>query len=103
MKAKIISALIGVVFFASCKKDSNTTYTPTCDGTTKSWVTDVKPIMDGYCANCHSSFSIYSSVSNSLSSIRSKIVDGTMPKSFSLTTAQKDKVVCWIDNGAPNN
>jgi hypothetical protein len=26
-----------------------------------------------------------------------------MPKTGSLTTAQKNAIICWIDNGAANN
>ncbi|NVO04250.1 MAG: hypothetical protein HXX09_16275 [Bacteroidetes bacterium] len=106
MKTKVIMAIVIVAFMAGCKKNSttdNSSYTPSCSGATKSWITDVKPLMDSYCVNCHSSYGSYSSVSNSKTNIRSRIVSGSMPQSGSLSTDQKDKIVCWIDNGAPNN
>jgi hypothetical protein len=30
-------------------------------------------------------------------------VGGSMPKNSTLTNDQKDKIICWIDAGAPNN
>jgi len=26
-----------------------------------------------------------------------------MPKTGSITTAQKNSILCWVDSGAPNN
>ena len=92
---------------ASCKKTTNSisssSYTPDCSGTAKSYKTDVAPLLTNNCVGCHSQFSTYASVSASTSSIRSNIVSGNMPKSGTLTFAQKNAIVCWIDNGAPNN
>jgi len=102
MKTKIILAILCIAFIESCKKSSQT-YTPSCTGAAKSWATDVKPLLSANCVSCHSSFSNYTTVSNSLSTIRSKVVDGSMPQSSSLTSTQKDIIVCWIDNGAKNN
>jgi hypothetical protein len=31
------------------------------------------------------------------------IVSGTMPQNATLTPAQKNSIICWIDSGAPNN
>jgi len=96
-------ALIGIIsilIIIECKKD--TSYTPSCTGATKSFKNDVQPIFQSYCTQCHN-FSTYSQISGSSSAIRSKIVDGSMPQNATLSTDQKNNIVCWIDNGAKNN
>jgi len=85
-----------------------------CSGTAKSFSTDVNPIIQATCttnSGCHGSGSnngpgellTYSEIFSSRSSIRSAVASGSMPKTGSLTTAQKNAIICWIDNGAPNN
>jgi hypothetical protein len=104
MKTTVFFAVICIAFMSGCKKDSSSnSYTPDCSGGTKSWNADVKPVMEAGCVSCHGSYSTYSAVYASRSSIRSKIADGSMPEGSSLSTGDKDIVVCWIDNGAPNN
>ena len=103
MKAKIILAFsLCVVLYTSCKKDS-TTPAPTNTGTTKSFVSDVKPLMDTYCVSCHSSYSSYNGVYSGRSGIKSTIADGSMPKRATMSADQKNTVIGWIDGGAPNN
>jgi hypothetical protein len=105
MRTTILMAFIFLAVLTGCKKSTsnNNSYTPSCTGATKSWVSDVKPLMDVNCISCHSSYSAYSSVFSAKSTIRSKIVDGSMPTNGTLSTDQKNNIVCWIDNGAPNN
>jgi hypothetical protein len=92
-----------VVFFVTCKKKNTTvSYTPSCSGT-KSYINNVAPLLQSYCTSCHNTYSSYTSVKNSASSIRSSIVNGSMPKNSTLTEDQKNSIVCWIDAGAPNN
>ena len=90
----------------ACKKktSSPSTYTPTCNGT-KSFQNDVKPLVLSSCnvSGCHSNYSNYAQISGSASSIRSAVANGSMPKGSSLSSSQKDIIMCWIDNGAPNN
>ncbi len=93
-------AIISVLFIIECKKD--TAYTPDCSGAVKSYKTDVKPLISSYCAQCHN-FSTYSQLSANAANIRSRIVDGSMPKNATLSSDQKNKIVCWIDSGFPNN
>ena len=45
----------------------------------------------------------YTQIFNARSSIRIAVSNGTMPQTGSLTTAQKNSIICWIDSGAPNN
>lgn len=89
--------------FTACKKTSSTSYTPDCSGTAKSYAADVAPLISSSCVGCHSSYSTYAGVSSDKSRIRSSIVSGSMPKSSTFTDAQKNSIVCWIDNGAANN
>lgn len=104
MKKLLVVLIFGLGILSGCSKDSTTDpYTPTCDGVTKSYSSDVKPLIESYCAGCHSNYSSYSQLSASRNSVRSMIVSGSMPRGNSLTASQKNAIVCWIDNGAPNN
>ena len=110
-----LSALALLFFVVSCSKSSTGTSGPviTCDGTTKTFAVDVNPIIQSFCnqPNCHASGSSngpgpltnYTQVFNARSVVRSAVASGLMPRNTTLTTAQKTAVVCWIDNGGPNN
>lgn len=107
-KLVLVSALSFVslvIVFNSCKKKETTptAYTPSCTAGTPSFSTTVKPLFQSYCVSCHSNYSTYSQISGSASSIRSTIVNGSMPKGTTLSEAQKNSIVCWIDAGKPNN
>jgi hypothetical protein len=82
--------------------------------TTKSYATDISPIVQSKCAtnsNCHGSGSsngpgeltTYQAIFDSRTSIRSAVGSGTMPKEGTITAAQKNSILCWVDSGAPNN
>jgi hypothetical protein len=100
---KLIVIVMCAAAFAACKKTSNTSYTPDCSGAAKSYSLNVAPLMSSKCVSCHSSYNSFTSVNNDKSGIRSSIVSGSMPKNGSMTVAEKNSVVCWIDSGAPNN
>jgi hypothetical protein len=105
MKRILACMLLSFVLFTGCKKDNTSpvSYTPSCTGAAKSYKNDVAPIIQSACSGCHQNYNTYSQMSASQSSVRSVIVSGAMPKGSSLSTAQKDAIVCWIDNGASNN
>lgn len=88
----------------SCSKisNSNTSYMPTCTGAVKSYKADVAPIIQSYCSGCHS-FSTYNSLYAVRNSVSGQIESGGMPRGASLSAAQKDAIICWINSGAPNN
>ena len=81
--------------------------------TNKAFAADVSPIIQSTCnvAGCHAAGSTngpgpltnHSEVSNASSRIRTAISSGAMPQGTTLTTAQKNSIICWIDNGALNN
>jgi hypothetical protein len=96
--------LISILLFISCSKDNlSDNYTPSCSGTAKSYKTDVAPLIQSYCSGCHSNYSTWSQLSASKNSVRTTIVSGSMPQGKTLSTAQKDAIICWIDIGASNN
>ena len=103
-KKLMIVILVSMGIWTGCSKDSTTVaYTPSCSGTTKSYKNDVAPLIKSYCSGCHGNLSSYSSLASSRVSVRSMIVSGQMPQGSSLTTTQKDAIICWIDSGAANN
>jgi len=93
------------LLFATCKKkdtDKPDTYSPTCSGT-KSFTSDVFPLIQSKCAKCHSNMADHAQIKSMAASIKNSVISGSMPKDDNLTNAQKDIIVCWIEAGAPNN
>lgn len=104
MKTTLIFLLLALGGLTQCTKDNTgATYTPNCAGGTKSYKNNVAPLLQTYCAGCHSNFSTYSQVNYDKNSLRSRVADGSMPRGASMSDAQKDIILCWIDNGAINN
>lgn len=79
----------------------------------KAFTADISPIIQGRCnlAGCHASGSTngpgpltnYSQIFAARSQIKTAVSSGSMPKNSTLTAAQKNSIICWIDSGAPNN
>lgn len=125
MKAILYTLFITSVcllFTIACSKSSSTAGNSSTGGTTgtldcssvpKSFTTDVNPIVQSFCnaPGCHAAGSTngpgpltnYTQVFNARASIRPAIASGLMPQGSSLTTAQKNSFLCWIDSGAPEN
>jgi hypothetical protein len=105
MKKIIGIMLISIGLWTGCSKisNSNTSYTPSCTGTVKSYKTDVAPLIKTYCSGCHSNFSTYTSLSADKNNVSGQVESGNMPRGTSLSTTQKDAILCWISSGAPNN
>ena len=110
MKTFIISILLIFTLgtaIHSCKKknkeETQVSYTPSCSSSTPSFSATVKPLIQSACVSCHSEYSTYAQISASSNSIRSNVVSGSMPKGTTLSEAQKNSIVCWIDAGKPNN
>jgi|SRR5438552_15508871 len=84
-----------------------------CTSVPKLFATDVNPIIQSFCnvAGCHNSGSTngpgaltnYNQVFSSRTAIRTAIASGSMPQNATLSVAQKNSILCWIDNGALNN
>lgn len=81
--------------------------------TNKSFSADVNPIIQASCnvVSCHAAGSTngpgpltnYTQISGAKTVIRTAVSTGRMPQGGTLTTAQKNSIICWIDNGALNN
>ena len=122
-KTTALTALIisSVLLFAACSKSDTATgggtggtRTFSCAGITPKFAADVQPILTTVCSinsNCHASgstnsggpFTSYTEVNAKKSNIRAAILAGTMPQSGSISQAQINAFICWIDSGAPNN
>lgn len=89
-------------FFVSCKKDE-ATFEPECNGPAKSYAGNVKAVIQSQCVGCHSQYANHAAVKSAAASIRSSIVNGSMPKGRTMSESEKNTVICWIDAGAPNN
>jgi len=107
----------------SCSKEDTTTNnnnnnngnsnTLNCSSVPKTFATDVKAIIANNCtaASCHNSGSgngpgalvTYAQIAAAKVSVRSSVASGSMPKGGSLTAAQKNTILCWIDDGAKDN
>jgi hypothetical protein len=118
MKKQLFIALMSLMVIIGCTKSSEKASTNNNNGNisctgTKSYASDVSPIIQSVCANagCHDASSTngvgplttYQQVFNARTSIRSAVASGLMPKNTTLSDAQKSAIICWIDNGATNN
>ncbi len=97
----LLALLIGGAAL-SCKKEEES-YEPECSGPAKSYAGVVKSVIQSNCVGCHAQYGTYTGVKNAASSIRSSIANGSMPKGRTMSEADKNTVICWIDAGAPNN
>lgn len=114
-----VFSLIPVLILVSCSKDNDdgggtqNPGTTACTNVPKSWSADVNPIIQSTCnqAGCHNAGSIngpgpltnHAQVAAARSLVRDAVESGRMPQNSTLTTAQKNSIICWIDSGAPNN
>lgn len=113
-----IAAFISIIFFiTSCSKGADGGNPPPvdpCSGLQSKFVADVQPIINATCANssnCHGTgtsntggpLTDYNKIFTKRSEIKFQVEAGFMPKNSSLTTDQKNKIICWINSGAPNN
>ena len=118
MKKRIVFLITVLVIIASCSKSSEDNGdgggSNTCTNVPKSFAVDVNPIIQSTCtinAGCHGSGSVhgpgelltYTQIFNARVNIKNAVASGLMPQTGSLTTAQKNTIICWVDSGAPNN
>ncbi len=112
-KISIAIFIVSILIVACSKKSDSVPSTANCT-TAKSFVSDVNPIIQTTCAlnaGCHANGSTngpgpltsYAQVFNARVNIKTAVSNGTMPQNSSLSTDQKNAIICWIDSGAPNN
>ena len=112
--------LAAVLIIASCSKGgddgggSGGGGTNNCSTVSAAFAANVNPIIQATCATdatCHGNGSAngpgplltYAQIFGARVAIKSAVAAGTMPKTGTLTTLQKNTIICWIDGGAPNN
>ena len=128
MKRIIFVSILAATIFISCSKSGGTdggsggsgggggggSTTVDCSTVTnKSFAANVAPIISSTCAiaSCHAAGSsngpgpllTYTQISSAGSLIKSAVSTGRMPQNSTLTTAQKNTIICWVDSGTPNN
>src|SRR5512141_764079 len=131
MKRVLLVTGIIILILNSCSKGSSGTGSNTGGGngggggggnttvdcstvTNKAFNADILPIFTSTCAtstSCHATGSNngpgpltnYAQISGQKTIIRTVIANGSMPKNGTLSTAQRNSIVCWIDGGAQNN
>lgn len=124
MKTIFVIALIisSSAIFIGCGKSDTTagggsgggTITFSCSGISPKFSTDVQPILTTVCSistTCHATgtsnsggpFTTHAEVFAKRSNIRAAILAGVMPQTGTITQAQINAFICWIDSGAPNN
>jgi hypothetical protein len=118
LKIKICSLLIVsvILFISSCSKGGSGTQPPVdpCAGLSFKFGADVQPIFNATCAinsNCHGAGSTnaggpltnYNKIFAKRVSINGQVSAGLMPQNSTLSPDQKNKILCWINSGAPNN
>jgi hypothetical protein len=79
----------------------------------KTFSADAAPVFQAKCAlsGCHGAGSsngpgeltTYQKIFSARNDIRNAVITRLMPQGGSLTNQQLNSIVCWIDNGAPNN
>lgn len=105
--------ILSVPGILSCSKDGGGGGSGSVCDTNKAFAANVKPIILTRCGTtgCHAAFSLngpgplinYGQIAAAAPLIRVAVVNGTMPQGSSLSTAEKNSIICWIDSGAPDN
>jgi hypothetical protein len=109
MRRKLLCLLFLLAGLVACKKDKKSDkLTPTCDGSSPTYQSAIKSIIDSKCAtsNCHPNFSTYGGLQQDLQSgsfSKEVLKDQTMPKGSALSQDQLNKIQCWADNGFLEN
>ncbi len=116
---KIIALLLFVgvlLFFAEgCGKCDCIESTDPCAGLSYKFAMDVQPIINTRCATspgCHSTGSVnrggpltnYTEIFNKRVEIKIQVSSNSMPfPPDTLSSDSKNKIICWINSGAPEN
>ena len=125
MKKSILVILAAFLVIASCSKGGSDDPgsggnggggggSVNCTGVASGFAATVNQIIQTTCATdatCHGAGSAngpgplltYNQIFAARINIKTAVGNGTMPKTGSLTTAQKNSIICWVDAGAPNN
>src|ERR1700754_3649295 len=110
MRKKLAVLVMGCLFLLnSCYYDKEDQLYPggnTCNAVSSSFANVVKPIIETKCAitDCHAAGSAngpgpltsYALIQNAAIEIKSAVASGFMPKTGSLTAAERQAIICWV-------
>jgi hypothetical protein len=112
----LAAVLSAAAIFTACSKrtEQNDPRDFSCNSISPTFSADIQPILTTVCSinsNCHAGgsansggpFTTHAQVFAKMTAIRASILAGTMPQSGSLTQAQVNAFICWIDSGGINN
>ena len=113
-KLFVLSISVGLINLSACKFDKGELPKPQvasmCDSVT--YTKTIAPIITKNCISCHKSgfssgdFTTYAGVKQKAdaSSLKTKVItELLMPPTGPLSVQDRDKIRCWLDNGAKNN
>lgn len=118
MKKNILLLSCVALLLVTCKKENKTesktaAFTLDCSGATPTFAAKVNPLIASSCAinGCHGSsnsngpgpLTTYTQIKAAAASIRSSVLNASMPQGATLSSAQKNTIICWIDAGAKND
>ncbi len=107
---KLLFAVLTSLILVSCDNNVEEQITETiveCNPDT-SFATQVKPIIDNNCIECHNGNQFpdlrnFEGIRNNASRVRAQVVSRRMPIGGSLSNEEIEIIRCWIDSGALNN
>ncbi|MFM2226379.1 MAG: hypothetical protein RJA07_2581 [Bacteroidota bacterium] len=114
MRNILITTTLVIATLVACKKTTTTATATDCSGSNKSFSSDVKLIISSSCAtgsSCHGTGSTrgcgalttYTEIYANRNSVSSSVSSGRMPLGSTLTSTQKNNIICWVNQGAANN
>lgn len=105
---KYINALTAILLvlltLIACKKDNKVKVA--CDGSSPTYESFVKDIVNTNCVSCHSEYSTYTGLSLITTNgdfEKAVLIDQNMPENGSICQDVMNKLQCWVNNGYPEN
>jgi len=99
--------------FSGCTKDKGEVAIKCEPPTDVSYAAEIKPLLDANCntSGCHANgfaagdFTTYAGLLSKFDngSLKKRVVERSMPPTFELPDDEIQKIICWVDAGAPNN
>ena len=116
MKRPIILLIMAMCTLPACYYDNAAVLYPgsvNCSGAVPSFSAQVNPLVQSRCAlgGCHATgatntggaLTNFTQISSKALSVKTTVLNGSMPKGSTLTAAEKKLISCWVDNGSLNN
>lgn len=121
MRILSFSIIVGFFLLVACSKGDSTggttttppPPTPNCANIDSRFSTVVSNIISSSCtpSGCHAAGSTngpgaltnYAQIKAAAGAVKSAVETGRMPQGSTLSVAQRQAIICWVDAGAPNN